>query len=158
MSIEIRLEGMDALLANIGQPVEPIYFDITFAVGELVRSEVAQYPGASNSPVKWASEKSRRYYFWLRRSQGLDLQYTRNSDKLSQRLGPSWTIAHLGRTDAVVANKATYAPFVQSAQMQTAQHAATGWITDERAVLNVVASGDIQRVGEAVLHKRLQTE
>ena len=102
--------------------------DITFAVGELVRSEMAVYPGAAHSPVIWASEKSRRYYFWLRRSKGLDLKYSRNSDPMSQRIGPSWTVAHLGQTDAIASTSATYGPFVQSAEFQTAQHAATGWI------------------------------
>lgn len=154
MTVELRIEGLDNLLRDLSIPLGPVLSDITFAVGELVRSEMAVYPGASHSPVKWASAKSRRYYFWLRRSRGLDLKYTRNSDPMSQRLGASWTVAHLGQTDAVVSNKASYGPFVQAAAFQTAQHAATGWITDEKGVANVKRSGDIERVAEQIIAKK----
>jgi len=135
-------------------PLEPVLSDITFAVGELVRSEMAVYPGYSHSPVIWASEKSRRYYFWLRRSKGLDIKYSRNSDPMSQRLGPSWTLAHLGQTDAVASNKATYGPYVQSAADQLPQHKATGWITDKEAVSKVEDSGDVRRVAEKIIAKQ----
>jgi len=152
--VSIPLEGLDTLLRDLNVPLAPVLSDITFAVGELVRSEMAVYPGKAHSPVIWASEKSRRYYFWLRRSRGLDLKYTRNSDPMSQRLGPSWTVAHLGQTDAVASTKATYGPFVQAAAFQTAQHAATGWITDEKGVANVKRSGDIERVAEQIIAQK----
>lgn len=156
--MEIKIEGLDDLLKNLSQPLEPALSDITFAVGELVRSEVAQYPAKRSGRVQWTSDKQRRFYFWMRRSNGLDLEYVRNSDPMSQRLGPSWTVAHLGQTDAVVSNKATYAPFVQSAEMQQPMHAATGWITDEVAVEKVKASGDIDRVAYGIIRKRTAFE
>jgi hypothetical protein len=115
---------------------------------------MAVTPGASNSPVIWASEKQRRYYFWLRRSRGLDLRYSRGSDAMSQQLSKSWTISHLGQTDALVDNKASYGPFVQSAEFQSAQHKATGWITDEKGIDNVQRSGDVERVAENIIVKR----
>jgi hypothetical protein len=70
---------------------------------------------------------------------------------MSQQLSKSWTISHLGQTDALVDNKASYGPFVQSAEFQSAQHKATGWITDEKAVKNVEKSGDVERVAEKII-------
>jgi hypothetical protein len=154
VSFDVRVEGLEPLLRDLRQPLEPVLSSITFAVGELVRSEMAVTPGAANRPVIWASEKSRRYYFWLRRSRGLDLRYSRGSDSMSQQISKSWKIAHLGQTDALVDNKATYGPFVQSAEFQTAQHKATGWITDEKGVANVERSGDVERVAERIITKQ----
>ena len=150
----LTIEGLDELLRDLNVPLEPVLSDITFAAGELVRSEMAVYPGPAHKPVIWASLKQRRYYFWLRRSRGLPLQYTRNSDPMSQRLGPGWTVSHLGQTDALASNKATYGPFVQDALRQTAQHKATGWITDARGVSNVERSGDVERVAEKIVKQK----
>jgi len=157
--MEIRIEGLDKLLRDLNQPLDPVLKDITFAVGELARSEVAVNPGPSKGPVIWASEKSRRYYFWLRRSRGLDIKYSRGSDSMSQRLQQSWTIAHIGQTDALVSNKASYGPYVQggdmsAAQHQQPQHKATGWITDKEASENVEKSGDIERVAQQIIAKQ----
>lgn len=154
MEFSLELQGFDELIAALGASIEPALQDVTFAVGELVRSEMAVYPGSAHKPVIWASDKSRRYYFAMRRRAGLSPEYTRNSDPMSQRLGPSWTVAHLGQTDALVANKAKYGPFVQAAQYQTAQHRATGWITDEQAIQNVERSGDVERVAERIIAQR----
>lgn len=154
MSGTITIQGIDALLRDLNQPLAPVLRDITFAVGEVVRSEMAVYPGGPSSPVKWASEKSRRYYFWMRRSRGLPIRYSRNSDPMSQKLGASWTVSHLGQTDAQVAPKASYGPFVQSASMQSPQHRATGWITDEKGIANVERSGDVERVAQQIIARK----
>ena len=154
MSATITIQGIDALLRDLNQPLAPVIRDITFAVGELVRSEMAVYPGGSSSPVKWASEKSRRYYFAMRRKKGLPLKYTRGSDSMSQKLVASWTVSHLGQTSAQVAPKASYGPFVQSASMQSPQHKATGWITDEKGVAVVERSGDVERVARQIIARK----
>ena len=154
IGLNVRIEGLDELLKDLRVPIDPVLRDITFAVGELVRSEVAVEPGTSHSPVIWASERQRRYYFWMRRSQGLPLKYSRNNDPMSQRIGPSWTLSHHGSTDALVDNKASYGPFVQAAGFQTAQHAATGWITDEKAVRKVEQSGDVEHVAQKIIAKQ----
>jgi hypothetical protein len=151
MQLDVRIEGVDELLKQLDVPLGPVLRDITFAVGELVRSEVAVYPGASHQPVIWASERQRRYYHAMRNRAGLPPGYTRNSDPMSQRLANSWKISHLGETDALVDNKASYGPWVQNDIYQTAQHKATGWITDEKAVKNVERSGDVERVAEKII-------
>jgi len=152
--MNIRIEGLPELMRDLGIPLGPVLREITFTVGGLVQKEMAEYPGPSNSPVKWASEKSRRYYFWMRRSRGLPIRYSRNSDPMSQKLGASWTVSHLGQTDAQVAPKASYGPFVQSASMQSPQHRATGWITDEKGIANVERSGDVERVAQQIIARK----
>ena len=73
---------------------------------------------------------------------------------MSQQISNSWTIAHQGPTDAIVGNKATYGPFVQSAEFQSPQHRATGWITDEKGIANVERSGDVEREAERIIIKQ----
>lgn len=125
----------------------------TLAVGTLVQGELQKSVPRAHSPVIWQSAKSRRYYFWLRRRYGLPLQYTRNSDPMSQRLQRSWTVKRQGRTSAVVGTRARYAKYVQSEARQTRQHKATGWVTEARAVLNVQRSGDVDRVVQQAVTK-----
>ena len=69
------------------------------AAAESLRNRIAVYPGKSHSPVIWASEKSHRYYFAMRRQSGLPPNYTRNSDPMSQRLGPGWAVRKQGQAD-----------------------------------------------------------
>jgi len=98
--------------------------------------------------VKWPSEKSRRYYFAMRREAGLPMKYTRGSDPMSQRMQQSWTIARRP-TSATLGNRATYAPYVASDQYQTEQHAATGFTTDKQAAEQVIESGTMKRIIDA---------
>lgn len=127
----------------------------TFAVGSEVQGELQKSTPSAHSPVKWASERSRRYYFAMRRKLGLPPRYTRNSDPQSQRLQRSWTVKHRGATDAVVGTRAKYARYVQSERYQTVQHRATGWVTDVQAVNNVKRSGDIERIVLMAVKKEL---
>ncbi|HAM40523.1 MAG TPA: hypothetical protein DCP69_04110 [Candidatus Omnitrophica bacterium] len=145
-TVSLELKGFDALYKKLGQRMEPHVQAMTLAIGEQVRAAIAKYPGPSHKPVIWASEKSRRWYFANRRAQGLDPQYTRNSDRWSQRIGPSWAVAKRGSMDAVVGTRAAYAARVQSSEKQTAQHKATGWITDKLAIAKVLRSGVIGRI------------
>jgi hypothetical protein len=123
------------------------------AAAESLRNRIAVYPGKSHSPVIWASEKSRRYYFAMRRQGGLPPNYTRNSDPMSQRLGPGWAVRKQGTAEYIVGNKSTYATWVQSAAQQSPQHKATGWKTDEQAVDELNRSGDIERAGKQAMSK-----
>jgi hypothetical protein len=43
---------------------------------------------------------------------------------------------------------------VQNEIYQTAQHKATGWITDEKAVKNVEKSGDVEHVAKKIIAKQ----
>jgi hypothetical protein len=156
MAVEfsIRIDGLPELLKQLNVPLGPVLQDITFAVGELVRSEMAVTPGPAHQPVIWSSERQRRYYFAMRAEKGLPAKYSRGDDDMSQNLVKSWTIAHLGQTNAIVASKANYGPWVQADLYQTAQHKATGWITDEKAIKKVEQSGDIEHVAEKIIAKQ----
>lgn len=134
-------ERLDALMTQL-QPVNFIKVIVRASVkiAEQVRSVLAPYPGPPSHPLKWASAKSRRYYFWMRKSQGLDAKYTRTSDPMSQELGQSWVVRET-QDGAILGNPAAYADLVQSEENQTEMHKATGWKTDVEAVRAVEESG-----------------
>jgi len=120
----------------------------TYYVALALKGLMQKYPGPAHSPVIWASEKQRRWYYATRREAGLPLRYTRRADPMSQRLHAQWGISR-GETEATLGNRATYAPYAQSSQYQTAQHAATGWTTDEQAADKVMSDGTVKRIVEA---------
>ena len=145
-AFSIELRGFDALYKKLGQKMDPHVQAMTLAIGEQLRKVISRYPGPAHKPVIWDSDKQRRWWFASRRDAGLDPWYTRNSDRWSQRLGPSWAVRKRGSMDAIVGTKATYAARVQSDKRQTRQHKATGWITDKAAIAQVRASGVIARI------------
>ena len=127
----------------------------TLKIAKEIQNEMQQYPGPSNRPVKWASRKQQIWYFAARAEDGLPLEYTRKSDPWSQRLQQSWGTRARGDNDAVVGSRATYSPWVQSSELQQPQHEATGWITDEEAVKEVVRTGVVSRIVIAELETML---
>ena len=155
--VEIEVKIPDDLLKMLDPTkVDRALRSATFKVGELVQGELQKSTPPAHRPVIWASAKARRYYFAMRRKAGLPLQYRRQSDPMSQRVQRSWTTIHHGATDAIVRNKGvTYARFVQAAQYQTAQHRATGWMTDAQAVKNVERSGDVKRITDQAARKEM---
>lgn len=139
MTFRISVEGYNRLLnklgslSRLGQALGPVLRE----GAETFRDYLAEYPPINRAyPLAWASERQRRWYFANRRKDNLPLQYTRNSDAWSQRLGPSWaTRTEGGGLRVVIGNKATYAPYVQDAAMQTQMHRNTGWHTVGGAIL-----------------------
>jgi len=154
MQFSVSLVGVEDLLKQLNVPLGPVLKDITFAVGEIVRSEVAVDPGPVHKPIIWASERQKRFYFWMRRDANLPIGYSRGNDPMTQSLRNSWTISHHGSPDTIVDNKASYGPWVQNEIYQSAQHKATGWITDEQAVRKVERSGDVEHVAERIIAKQ----
>lgn len=151
MQFDVHVEGVADLLKQLNVPLEPVLRDITFAVGELVQKEIAVYPGSSHQPVIWASERQRRFYHAMRREAGLSPRYDRGTDAMSKQLLKAWKISHHGQTDALVDNQTNYGHWVQNDLYQSAQHKATGWITDAEAVKNVERSGDVEAVAEKII-------
>jgi hypothetical protein len=84
----------------------------------------------------------------MRREAGLPMKYTRGSDEMSQRLQASWGITRR-TTEAVLGNRAPYAPYVASDEYQTEQHAATGFTTDKEAAEQMIEDGILGRIVEA---------
>ena len=118
---------------------------VTYYAALAIKGIIKPYPGPANSPVKWPSEKARRYYFAMRREAELPMKYKRGNDPMSQRMQQSWGILR-GTTEATLGSRATYAPYVASSQYQTEQHAATGFTTDEQAAEQMIDNGTLDRI------------
>lgn len=144
--------NLDKLQRAIGQLHGPLLQKFkhraTYYVAIALKGPLKRRPAGVHSPVIWASEKQRRWYYAMRREAGLPLKYTRGSDPMSQRIGGSWAIRRQPES-AILGNRATYAPYVQSSEYQTAQHEATGWTTDEQAAEKIVDDGTVKRIVEA---------
>jgi len=156
MSITISIAGLDEIQRRFDVDIMAVVKPALRVIGEELRDKLAVYPGPAHHPIIWASQKQRGWWFAHRREARYPLGYTRNSDPESQQLGKSWTVEPTA-TGAVVGTRTRYAPWVQSATAtpwggpQSEQHKASGWITDEQAVQQVVNEGIIQRaVGEAI--------
>lgn len=148
-----QLDKLDRALSQLSGPLLQRFKDrATYYVALAIKGVIQPYPGPSNSPVKWPSEKARRYYFAMRREAGLPMKYTRGSDPMSQRMQASWGVSR-GTGEATLGSRATYAPYVASDQYQTAQHAATGFTTDKQAVERVIADGTVKRIVEAHINQ-----
>ena len=146
-----ELERLQRALANlVGPGLAKFKKNATYYVAVELRGRMQRYPQGHHQPVIWPSEKARRHYFAMRREAGLPLAYKRGADPMSQRMQTSWTIRK-GATEATVGSKATYAPYVQSSQYQTAQHKASGWITDVQAADDVISDGTMNRIIDATL-------
>ena len=151
MPSTITFRDLDGLAADLrklaGPALDKALQKAAVKVGEELQAKLQRYPsiGKKQSPVKWASEKQRKWYFATSRKAGLPPLYTRLNDPMSQKLGPSWEVVKWGKSGAIVGTRATYSPYVQSAEHQSAQHAASGWITADEAVDKVDKSGIVGR-------------
>ena len=155
----IDTSGIDKLHAAIadlmGPQLEKFKSRATYFVAVELKGIMTKYPAGHHTPVIWASEKQRRWYFAMRREAGLPLKYTRRSDPMSQRMHLSWGIRKKP-TSATLGSRATYAPYVQSSQFQTEQHAASNWTTDAQAADKIVADGTLMRIVQANVQRIVQ--
>jgi len=148
----MRIEGLERVQRMIRR-LSSAEFDrvlqkAALAIGEHIRAEIANYPGSPRYPLRWASDKQRRYVMALVRRFG---PYRRRFSAMSQNLGQSWAVRPMASTAAVVGTRVTYAPYVQSATHQQPFHADTGWVTDREAVARVKRSGVIHRIMRAAI-------
>lgn len=139
-------EAIDALLRQLRpENFIKIIVRASVKVAEQLKVVIAPYPGPPSHPLKWASAKSRRFYFAMRGAAGLPAKYTRTSDPMSQKLGQSWVVRSTP-DGAILGNPAQYADLVQSEEHQTEMHKATGWKTEVDAVRAVEESGAIGQI------------
>ena len=149
MEIDVKVIGLDKLVEALdrigGGGLAQLIQRATRKIGEHTKSLLMRYPGPPSHPIKWASDKQRKWWFAARREANLPPDYTRISDPWSQRLKDSWVVTpvHLG---ASVGTPVTYAGYVMSQEKQSAQHKATGWQTDADVVAEVEKSGVIEAV------------
>jgi len=145
-------EGIDRVLKAIANLTGPLLQKFkqraTYSVAGKIRQQMVVEPPESHSPVVWASEKQRRWYFAQRRAEGLPLKYERKTDPWSQRIQNKWRYTR-GSDYTVLGNRADYAAYVQSRDYQSRQHEATGWTTDEQAAEQIISDGTMQRIVDA---------
>ena len=147
----IEIKGLAALTRKLGaQRVNDMIRKTTLGVAEVLKGHLAKYPGPSHRPVVWSSRKQRAWYFAMRAKQGLPLKYARNSDSMSQRLGPSWATKNQGQ-NAIIGTRVTYARWVQNEEEQQPMHRATGWITDQGAIEKAQQEGAAETVWQRIL-------
>lgn len=152
MSEGVNTEGLTKVQGAIANLMGPLLTKFkgraTYSVAGMLKKVLRKEPGESHSPVLWASEKQRRWYFAARRKANLPLKYTRETDAWSKQILKKWGITRQP-TAATLGNRAPYATYVQSREYQTRQHAATGWVTDEQAVEQIFSDGTVKRIIEA---------
>ncbi len=142
-----ELTGLDAI-TNLLSPasIASLKRAILVGAGEVVKGYVATYPGPVSKPIKWSSEKQRRWFWWAVGRGLVEVPYRRMASASSQRLGASWAVSIASDNEGEVGSRATYARWVQGADYQTAQHKATGWVTDQEAIERAVSGNDIDEV------------
>lgn len=150
MAYRIEIKGIEAIERKLGVNLGSALLPAFKAVGEEVRQYIAKYPGPVKHPIQWVSDRQRRAYFAQRHEQGLSPGYTRQSDPMSQRLGPSWAV-QASPMRVVVGTRVGYAPYVQAEEIQQPMHTATGWRTDKDAVEDIERSGKIERIFEKLI-------
>jgi len=156
-TIRIDLSGFAELQRTLGELQARRYMGAVLRqAAEEVKGDLAEYPPRNtNYPLTWPSSRSRATYFAIRRAHGLPNRYTRQSDPMSQRLGPSWqTSVAIDGMSATIGNRVTYAPLVQTREGQTQMHKDTGWVTAEDVVDR--RADDIQNMVVAAIDKALR--
>lgn len=135
MSVSIRLEGGDELVKKL------VTLEQMNRVRAVIRQEglwlaakMRKYPAkvTMKNPLISTNDRVRRGFFYHLKHGHITVPYKRGGGA-SERLGTRWTVEteNQGWT-AVIGNNASYAWLVQG-ERQTMQHAASGWLTIEKA-------------------------
>jgi hypothetical protein len=136
MNIQIR--GLDKLNKKLGRlETTRTFIAPMHKATYLVKSRMADYPSAKgNGPMKFVSDKQRRYFFWAWRNGIIDVPYKRSSSPTSERLGQRWTedvTMHGYTVTGKVGNNASYAALVQSDKFQARRFRGI-WQTDKQVL------------------------
>jgi len=148
--ITIEVRGLDALERKLKRPLTPELRGFTQAVGEMIRSELAPYPPASEANVP--NDRGRWYERgfgprWFRKDGSV------GGRKTSEMLNRQWGGVRHGRIGYRIFNRASYAQWVHSHEMQNWWHRVRGWMTDRKAVDIVARRGDIERAWAQMLRR-----
>lgn len=136
---DIVIEGLKGIENILGLDLRAVALKAALPIAEEIRNEVSPYPAQPPpaDPDRWYD---RGYGPRWRRADG-----SVGGRKTSEQLGQRWTSKKTA-TGAVTANSASYSRWVHSAREQAAIHQATGWMTDEEAIDEVVQSGKAARI------------
>lgn len=148
MRIEIR--GLEQLQKKLdAETFNRQMRGLTRAVAAEVQDKIAPYPAATagNRP---AGPRSR----WYERGYGprwMRVDGSIGGSKTSETLGRRWGFRQSGTTGTILGNIASYAGWVHSAKDQAEAHKRHGWMTDKKAIDQVVRSGVIDRMVNTIL-------
>lgn len=154
-TVTIEIQGLDRLRRKFGE-LEGVRWmrGVLVALGSDVKHNIAQAPGPVSHPIRWASERQRRWYFAMRRERGLPIGYTRESDPMSERLLGGWNqaVSADGLT-VTVGNRASYGRFVMDETYQQGMHKDTGWRTIQQVAKEIAP--ELRRKAAAALRRIL---
>jgi len=135
MEISIRVEGAEELVAKLTKLEQMARVKaVIMNQARFIQGKLRDYPtkATMSNPLIKSNDKVRRGFFYHLKHGNISVPYKRGGAG-SEKLGSRWTVEarNTGWT-AVVGNNASYAQLVQGSG-QTMQHAASGWLTVERA-------------------------
>jgi hypothetical protein len=139
----------DALLRTLAVDLSRLLAPIGVGVATATQDRIAPYPPAP------APRNPRRFYRRGTGSVSVRRDGSESVRRTSQALGRRWeTVPHPG-VGATLRNPTTYSGYVHRKDLQTAQHAATGWVTDVDASRAVESDGTAERIAEAVVKQAM---
>lgn len=146
MAEVIQITGAEALLHVLGMPLDRTLQHVAEDVADEGQKRLEDYPAEPTpaDPDRWYE---RGYGPRWRRPDG-----TIGGQETSEHLGASWTVKPRP-WGAVLENRASYAAVVQGAD-QSAQHADTGWLTDEQFAADV----EHEHLPEHLVEQQLRRE
>lgn len=146
----IRIEGMDKLRAALGAlEASKAIVPVLKAALLHLRGKISVYPQETEANKPKTTFVPKGNNSWYERGYGskwVEKDGTIDGRQTSQTLGRSWTEAvDAAGKWASLGAKATYGPYVQDADSQTAAHKKHGWVTaqdviddNERDVLDMI--------------------
>jgi len=160
MTIQIRIEGMDELLAKLDRIGKLTAIrSVMRAAALYLKGKLAQYPEqmhltrASVYGAPFQSEKQQRYFFWALKAGEIEVPYHRGESARSERLGQSWTIDDQdGGLTQVIGNDTSYGKLVMGSYDQGEQSEfmhQSGW-TPYDQIVDAYEDTIIQNVQDAM--------
>lgn len=150
--VGVTIEGLDKL-DKIGAKIPTSIFEMVRFVAHEVHIRMAVYPPETDAnqpgpyPARWYQRQFGRRWARVDGSIG--------GDDSSEQLQKSWREVVVGPLTREVWTDVSYAPYVQSAEDQTATMRAIGWQTDEDVANDVMndtrIQGQINRAIDAAL-------
>lgn len=143
----VRTEGLDELTQQLAGDLKAAQRATSVGLAEVAKGRIRIYP-----PQPAPKNPRQRY----RRGTGTEYRRADGSTsvrKTSETLGRRWAVQRTGQ-GAELENRASYSAYVHhrgDTPHQTAQHAETGWQTDEGVIEAMQADGTIDETATAAV-------
>ncbi len=148
--VTVEIQGLDEAIKKLTTlaQLRKVHAGIR-AAGIYVKGKLAKYPPRKHVPISavggFASDKSRRWFFWALSKGKIEVPYRRGTSPGSEALGRKWTSEYnRNKFEGKIGNNASYARLVMG-DKQTAMMKKIGWETVDK-----VAKEETKRVQEYV--------